>query len=178
MNTVMEITVLFLLAVLIFQDFKSRSVYWYIFPMIFIAGLVLNYIEYRSFFFRQLILSQLFLVIQLILVTIYFSVKNKKLVNITDSQIGLGDILFLLSITPMLTTLNYIFYYISSLFFALLFYGIYALLIRTEKTIPLAGIQAIFLSGLLILLKVSGNISLLKSDILLSGLVNKFSASL
>jgi hypothetical protein len=93
-----------------------------------------------------------FLILQLVLLTVYFSIKGKKLINITVQLFGLGDVLFLFSIAFYLSVLNFLFFYITSLAFILLAWVLVQSFSSSKsKQIPLAGLQAIlfsvFLSG-------------------------------
>jgi hypothetical protein len=87
-----------------------------------------------------------FLALQILLLSVYFSVKNKRLINIFDGLLGLGDILFLLSITVYLSVLNFLFFYIISLILILLTWLIGQIISdKKSKEIPLAGMQAFIL---------------------------------
>jgi hypothetical protein len=170
MKIILELSIVVFLVFIIFQDFKSRAIYWFLCPLVFISALIYTYFEFHFFYLKDLLTSTSFLVLQFLLASIYFSIKNRKLINITNSQIGLGDLLFLLSITPLFSISNYIIFYTASLLFSMLFYFFYLLLDKTNRTIPLAGLQAIILLALLFILKFEGKISLLKSDFLLYSL--------
>ncbi|MBW4890137.1 hypothetical protein KXQ82_10440 [Mucilaginibacter sp. HMF5004] len=86
-----------------------------------------------------------FLILQLLLVSVYFSVKNKRWINITNELLGWGDILLLLSITCYFSILNYIFFYVFSLIAVVCIIIIRALINRRYEQIPLAGLQACIL---------------------------------
>ncbi|MDB5134663.1 MAG: hypothetical protein JWP37_1266 [Mucilaginibacter sp.] len=128
-----------------FQDIRSRSVYWVLFPLL-TGLLILIRIRHQGFFqFWQPALINLgFVIVQLFILTIYFSIKNKKWINVTSQLLGWGDILFLLSIAVYLSVLNFLFFYITSLV------GILALWLtwqvvsaKKNKYIPLAGLQSL-----------------------------------
>jgi membrane protein CcdC involved in cytochrome C biogenesis len=77
--------------------------------------------------------------------------KYKKLVNINDEQIGIGDIAFLITIAFLFSPVNFILFLLLSLTFSLLFVMTSRFILPNKfKTIPLAGLQAVFLLGLLI----------------------------
>jgi len=85
-----------------------------------------------------------FIVLQLLFLTLYFSVRNRKFVNITSGLLGMGDILFLLSTAFYLSTLNFLFFYIVSLIGALLLWlTLQSLSTKKNKYIPLAGFQSL-----------------------------------
>ena len=86
--------------------------------------------------------------LQLLLLTIYFSMKNKKWVNITKDYLGWGDILFLLTVAFFLSPMNYLFFYVGSLLVVLLFTMLALVRNGTRYKIPLAGLQALLFAGL------------------------------
>ena len=162
--------ILFLLGIVAFQDFKTRSVYWFVFPLLFISAVLFNYEEYCSLLVKEFLFNQFFVIFQFALISIYFALKHKKMVNITHSYIGWGDILFLLSIAPLFCLSNYIIFYVFSLLFALIFYYIYFIFSNSPGSIPLAGLQALFLICILLMVKFSGKAAMLQSDFLLQWL--------
>jgi hypothetical protein len=89
----------------------------------------------------------IFLIIQLAVLFLYlgYKKKNKRMLS---NKIGLGDIFFLLISTFFFSPLNFLFYLISSLIFALIVHLLFIkgkLYPQNLTTIPLAGLQAIFL---------------------------------
>lgn len=144
-----RILVLFVLLLIFIQDLKSRSVYWFLFPVLVILFFAISLLQHRSFAEilqpAWMILS--FLAIQLLLVSAYFSIKNRRWINITDELLGWGDILLLLSIAFYLSVLNFLFFYLASLVLSLTSWLIWKLVsARESKQIPLAGFQAIGLA--------------------------------
>lgn len=143
---VSEILILFTLLLIFIQDLRSRAVYWFLFPILVVLLLLTRHIHNDSIaLIRQsTVINITFLLIQLFLVTIYFSFKNKRFVNVVGKMLGLGDVLFLLSIAFYLSTLNFLFFYMSSLIIVLIFWLLWQLLsVKKSKEIPLAGMQAI-----------------------------------
>jgi hypothetical protein len=88
-----------------------------------------------------------FFLVQLILISAYFSIRHRCMINITTNYLGLGDILFLICISAYLSPLNYILFYVISLFAALCV-ALMQFLIQRKAAykIPLAGLQAFFLA--------------------------------
>jgi len=130
-----------------------RSVHWFWFPLLAVALVALRYIE-SSTAFEILISAAIniaFLFAQLLLVTIYFSVKQGRLINITKGLLGWGDILLIVSIAFYLSSINFIFFYIISLVVVLLGWLTYIKFISIiQQQIPLAGLQAILFALVLI----------------------------
>ena len=136
-----------------FQDVKSRSVYWILFPVLTGLLLLLHYTEKnnQSWSWQAAGFNIAFFVAQLVLVTVYFSIRNRKLTNITASLLGSGDVLFILSIAIYLSIFNFLFFYIVSLITVLIFWLIWqSVSPEKNKHIPLAGLQALLFSAFLL----------------------------
>lgn len=141
-----RILVLFILLLIFIQDLKSRSVYWFLFPVLVILFFAISLLQHRSFFeiLQPAWMNLSFLAIQMLLVSVYFSVKNKHWVNITNELLGWGDILLLVSVAFYLSVLNFLFFYLGSLVISLVCWLIWKLVLAKEnKQVPLAGFQAI-----------------------------------
>lgn len=142
-------TVMFL-TIVIFQDFHTRSIAkWLVIalPVLLIFRSVTT-IGVKSFG-TNLALNIGFMIFQLLCISLYFSFRNKKLVNIVDHYLGLGDIVFLFIICALFSPVNFLVYYIASIFFALFSFLIYRILTRKENTtIPLAGLMSVVLVGI------------------------------
>lgn len=138
---------IFLLSVIAYQDYRSRSVGWVFFPLLAGAGFALSYISLHSL--RDTMINSLpnigFIVLQLVLLRLYFYIKDTQTVFI-DNKIGLGDILFLFAVSFFLSPLNFILFYLLSLLFTVLLWLFRTILRRRSKqwSIPLAGIQSLF----------------------------------
>jgi len=131
-----RIAILALLALVFAQDMRSRAVYWLLFPVLTALFIVLTGFSVVA------VINIVFLLVQFLLVSAYFSIKKRRWVNVMKGLLGWGDMLFLLSIAFYLSVLNFIFFYIASLLFVLLFAARY-------KHIPLAGLQALLFAVLL-----------------------------
>lgn len=159
---IIELLILMCLGLICYQDLKFRAVYWIYFPVL--TGLL--------FFLKQddagtaaalkdAAIAIVFFGSQLLLIWIYFSIKNKKPVNMTNGYLGLGDILFLLSVAFYLSPVNYVLFYVGSLIVVLVY--VMAVNLFKQKAnpeIPLAGLQALMLGCLLILSITSPDIKL------------------
>lgn len=144
----LKILVLTLLSIIFIQDFKTRAVYWLVFPILFASLGILHYIMYNAFseIWQPALVNFAFLAFQISLISLYFSIKNKRFVNIVNGLLGLGDILFLLSITAYLSALNFLFFYVISLLLVLLVWSVgQSVSVKKNKEIPLAGMQALIL---------------------------------
>jgi len=149
-----QIIVLLSLAFIFYQDMQYRAVYWICFLVLAILLFGLKY-SLTGFLngLTDVGYSLLFLLIQLFFLWIYLSVKNRGMINITNDYLGWGDILFLIVITFYLSPGNYVLFYIGSLILVL----IYAVLRgysggkKSNKHIPLAGLQAMLLAVLMVM---------------------------
>lgn len=123
---------------IIYQDFKERAISAWTIPVMFLLGLYLAYSNsiWEAWF---LLFNLSFVGVQLLGVSLYFSIKHQQWINVTQNYLGLGDILFFLAITPLFAPLQFCCFFIVSLIFILLGAGVYHLIINKLKTIPLAG---------------------------------------
>lgn len=144
-----------------YQDFKSREVQWFWFPLLLVLALFkIWYLDQFKELFSFL-LNVIMVLLQLLLLTLYFSIKERKLINIADSYLGWGDILFLLNLCFLLSPLNFILFYLVSLLVTITSYLIYNAFVNSSKPIPLAGLQAIVFTIVYIIDLSSPNIDLL-----------------
>ena len=141
-----------LLAILFYEDQKHRAVSWILFPflaLLFIANSI-TAVGLTDTLYNTLY-NFIFLFIQLLLISVYFSIKENKLVIITKDYLGLGDVLFLICIAFFFSPLNFMAFYFGSLFIILVGVLLYTMLKKQFKPqLPLAGLQAIILIGLII----------------------------
>ncbi|HEY8400583.1 MAG TPA: hypothetical protein VIK89_04940, partial [Cytophagaceae bacterium] len=147
MALLLQITAIALLIFIFYQDYKYRAVYWFLFPLLALTFLLynLNMAGWQEVG-NNMLINLGFISTQLALLTLYFSLKYRRLVNISDSLLGLGDILFLLVLGVLFSPLNFIVYYLLSLLIVLLVAVLLRISGRELGKIPLAGIQAILLS--------------------------------
>ncbi|MFN6946684.1 MAG: hypothetical protein ACK4ND_17175 [Cytophagaceae bacterium] len=148
MNLVIQVLILFLLGIILYQDFKYRAVVWIIFPLLALLFMALHLTNSSGeIFIENSLLNVGFLFLQVVMLTMYFSIKAGKVVWIADTYLGWGDICFMLCICMFFPPLNYIIFFIASLLFALPVYAVLkAMYGKKVATVPLAGIQAGFLA--------------------------------
>ncbi len=147
MNTVLITILIALLGVLVFQDFKSREISWFLIPLLIIGFIFLGLqrieiTEMLTYFG----INFMIVVLNLLGVTLMVSLKEKKLTNILKSYLGLGDVLFFLVLTVVFSPFNFIFFYIGSIFITAIIYGVIMLFNQQQKMlIPLAGAMSLLL---------------------------------
>jgi len=135
-----------MLLVIFVQDIKHRAVYWFLFPILMLLFLILQFLQGNKppGMWQPVLVNITFLLIQFAVVSAYFSVKNKKWVNITNGFLGWGDVLFLCSLCFYLSVLNFLFFYITSLVIVLIEWLVWQAVVKQpNKQIPLAGLQAL-----------------------------------
>lgn len=144
--------ILLFLIPIVWEDFKSRQITLLWFIGLFLVLIFLNILDPFIDFWNQLFLNSSFFGLQLILLSAYFSLKNKRLIWIGQIGLGLGDILFLFLLCLYFPFLNYFTFYFISLIWSLLLFGVF-IFFSGKKTVklPLAGLQALLFIILLII---------------------------
>ncbi len=138
-----------ILLLLFIQDAKSREVHWLLFPLLAIAFMWMRFVSggLPIAYFEGVLENNIFLALQGILLLCYFSLKNRRWTNITVELLGLGDILFLVSVTFCFSVVSYIVFYVLSLFLVMLIWLVWQALQKEKHgKIPLAGLQALLLA--------------------------------
>lgn len=138
---------IFLLSLIAYEDFKHRAISWYLLPVLGIVFLAASFRQFPlSEIATEFFINFSFVAAQLLLLTVYFSIKERKPVNIIKKHIGMGDILFFIALCAAFSPVNFLVFYVSGLAVTLLGAGIYHLLSRKSiMEIPLAGGFAVLL---------------------------------
>lgn len=138
----LKILFLGVLACLVYQDFKERKVTAYLFLILAVFGGYIHFTtQYIEIYILNLLLNFSGLLILVFILMIYTKLILKKKFN---EAIGLGDILFFLVLAVSFPTATFLVVFSSSLIFSLSFF----LLLKPkfkDKTVPLAGLQALFI---------------------------------
>ncbi len=139
------------LGAIVYQDFKFRAIGlgWLILLCLLIVIRTANILE-GSLTAAYSLANSTFVIIQVIFITVFYSLKNKRFINIGAAYLGWGDVLFFIAISPLFSPVNYVLFYVVSLTLTLcLFVGI-QVYTRQPQLIPLAGCVAACLMTLLI----------------------------
>lgn len=129
-----------------YEDFKYRMVHMLSFGSLLFFKSTLCYIEPFSFSFFDFSIILLFILVQIIFLTIYFSIKSKRFENIFDKYFGIGDLVFFCITSLFFSIYEYMLFFVFTLLITVLFVLIIRLIKKTkEKNIPLAGAQALML---------------------------------
>jgi len=135
-----------ILGILSYQDFKSRRISLLLLIALFMLFFGMAYQVEGSLnaVIRNFAFNAGFVLIQFILVKIYFSLRNKRIEALLDTYIGKGDLLFFIVCCLAFSVTWFIPFYIGSLLLALIA-TIISNLFRKVKTleIPLAGVMSL-----------------------------------
>jgi len=135
-----------LLCVIIYQDFRYRSL-----SISALAGglvvatassLMLNGWKQALTFAG---INILLIVVQLMGITIYFSIKKRKITNIINTYFGAGDLWFYTVVAFCFSPLNFVIFNLVSCIIILIIYAIARCATGYNSTIPFAGWMAIML---------------------------------
>ena len=141
-----KIGLVLVLAIMAWQDFKERQIWWFLAPLFAILGTYLFYINSSSLqHYTAALLANSGLVL-LVLLLLYGYVKLALKINFLREAFGLGDVLCLIAFAVSLPTLSFLHFFVSALFFSFLLNGILKLFFQNQpKTVPLAGTMSLFL---------------------------------
>lgn len=152
MQYVVDTCLLLLLAVVLFQDLKQRQISWFLIPLLLVSFVAQGLFRIPANELMQYTMFNMgFIVVQLFVLTAYISIKNKRLVNIINTYLGIGDVLFIATVAASFSPLNFIVFYIAALLFTLLVFVVVKLLTKNlSKEIPLAGAMAAAMIALIL----------------------------
>ncbi|HYE53569.1 MAG TPA: hypothetical protein VD996_01955 [Chitinophagaceae bacterium] len=158
----MQWTILFitsLIAALIFlQDVKDRAVTWFYFPVLAIMGIAAGLADSTPApaLLTNTLVNMGFLMLQFALLTAYYSIRTGSWQLIIGKKLGWGDVLFLAAASCYFSPMNFLLFYCFSLFFTLTIHLTLRLTVwkNTPATVPLAGLQSLFLVIFLVACKV------------------------
>ncbi|WP_163408511.1 general secretion pathway protein [Flavobacterium ajazii] len=127
-------------ALVLYQDFKSRLVYWFLYPIMGVLAFTIQLgnvpleIAFTNFGFNLL-----FVILILAVSAAYIKFRNLELKN----TIGLGDVLFFIFIAGAFSIVSFLVLFVFSLVFSLMLH----LVLNNRKkqaTVPLAGYMSLF----------------------------------
>jgi hypothetical protein len=146
MNAFGNIAAILVLICMIIQDFRSRTISAWLLPAIVVCLIIppLATQEFRNLIFPNFIYNVILLSAQFVLLWIIISFRNRKWINIINTQIGIGDVLLLLCLTPFFSPLNYFVLFTVAIVFSL----IVAILMKATSNkateyIPFAGLFSV-----------------------------------
>lgn len=153
-----KLVLVFVLFLILSQDYKERKVYWFLYPIVGLLAFTLHY--YQKGLELTLVNSRLnlFFTSLLLLVAYCYNLVKLKL-HFLKEVFGLGDVLFFVFISFSFSTLSFLILFVFSLVFSLLLHQLFKKK-NIDKSIPLAGYMSLFF-GIVYLLSFVINISFL-----------------
>ena len=147
MQFIVLLILISLLAVVVFQDFKSRAISWVLIPLLFIGFIAYGILTIEVGELITFFGINLYIVFSSLLgATLIISIKNRKLTNIINTYLGLGDVLFFVVLTTVFSPINFILFFIGSIFITGIIYGVFSLFNRKQVVLtPLAGAMSLLL---------------------------------
>lgn len=143
----LEILFIIILGILFYQDIKERKVSIWILILGLISGGMLHFMTQPNIVFLSNIgINFIFIGLVFGLLWSYAKLKMKKQIF---EVFGKGDLLFFILLVVSLPILSFLMVFIFSILFALIVFLILKSRLK-EDTVPLAGLQSLFL-GLVLL---------------------------
>lgn len=141
--TITNIILIILLVGISYQDIRSRQIHIFLLSILLLITITLNYLT-NGLSYIDTIKIIGFVLINIIGLFVYYSVKSRRLINPIDKFLGFGDIIFLIAVSPLFTLNKFILFFVTGLLFSLFIH----LIIKNfseNKTIPLAGYLSVYL---------------------------------
>lgn len=142
---ILRVVIIIILGLIFWQDQKERMVYWFLYPLVGIIGFLIqiNFLVQEMIVINSII--NLILIITIITVLYIYSnfILKKKLIG---ESIGIGDILFFISLCFCFSIVSFLILFVFSLIFSLIFHFFK----RKDnlETVPLAGYMSIFFAAI------------------------------
>jgi hypothetical protein len=145
------------------QDVHERAISWYLFPLLFLLGFSTALFAGKKIelIILDLLTNWAIILAQLLILSAYFYLKKKGSERSLIRYLGIGDILFLVSVSTYFSPLYFLIFYILGLVFSLLthvFFQKLKIYPNNNNTVPLAGFLAVFLSIFIGVNSLTGNI--------------------
>ncbi|PQJ80291.1 prepilin peptidase [Polaribacter porphyrae] len=152
-----EIIFIVVLLFLFYQDIKERKVVIWALVLSLIFGSFINYLNQQPIvFISNIFINATFIAFIFGILGLYAKFKMKQ--RIFD-VFGMGDLGFFMVLAVSLPTLSFLMVFIFSTFFALLVFLIFKYRFQ-PKTVPLAGLQSLFLALVLLANKFSSTLNI------------------
>jgi len=148
MYYLIQLLIVLILIYISYEDLTSRKLDVRVAGFLFILSLSYHY--FFIGYWISFLLNMLFIGILVVGLFFYFSIKGEEMSEIFKLKIGIGDILFMIAVSPLFYNQQYILYIISGMIFCILQHAIIQL-IKKEKDIPMAGYLSNYLIILLLL---------------------------
>ena len=137
----LKIVCLFCLSAIIAQDFKERKVYTWLLFMVGLCMPLFYYLETNTLdYFINIGIN---LGILLLIVGILFFYSKLRFKQHLGAVLGLGDLLFFITIAISFPMATFLVLFSCSLFFSLVVF-LFLTPVFKDKNVPLAGLQSLF----------------------------------
>lgn len=133
-----------------YEDFRYRAITWFVFPLA-ATVIIADNIYSETMVLVDIFLNVFYIAVQLIIITVYLSIKNKRFVRIWTGYLGAGDILFFLILCLFFSPVNFVLFYLGSLVITVIVVVVMRKFHSSFSLIPLAGIQSALLAILIII---------------------------
>jgi len=156
MQIIISILILTLCILIFIQDLKTRVVIWVFFPILFVLllGLSLMQFSVKDVFINKILFNTLLLIITASGMVLYFSLKGKSFKTVKSEMIGLGDVLFLLAITPFFDPFSFCFFIVFGSLISIIGNLVFDYFNKEKSpNIPFAGNLALILSIMIFLIE-------------------------
>lgn len=118
--------------IILYQDYKDRLVYWFLFPTVGAIGGILFYKNViPELFLSAFIINICFVTSMVFIVFLYAKFKLKS--NLLNA-IGLGDLLLFFAMTASFSSISFITLFVSSLIFSLVLHVFVCSLTQSKLT--------------------------------------------
>lgn len=168
MDTILNISLFVLLGIAFLQDKQSRSIHVGVFIALGVVTAVLFHLRApqasEGVEWNIVLMNIAFVVMVILGLILYISIKENRLVNIFKAHFGIGDLVFFIAVTPLFSNRNFILFFITGIVFS----GALHWMVqrqRSGETIPLAGYLSIYLIALKII-DLSAHEALFYTDII------------
>jgi len=127
-------------AIVLYQDFKDRLVYWFLYPIIgVLAFLIQLYNVPTTIAFFNLGVNLLFIALILGISFLYTRFRNLNFAN----AIGIGDILFFVFVSGTFSIVSFFILFVFALLFSIILQQVLTNK-KKDQTVPLAGYMSLF----------------------------------
>lgn len=136
----LKLILLIVFALVLYQDFKSRLVYWFLYPIIGILAFTIQLHNLPlSIVLTNLGGNLIFVVLILAVSMMYVRFRKLDFKN----TIGIGDVLFFLFIASTFSIVSFLVLFVFSLLFSLILHLVLSNK-KEQSTVPLAGYMSLF----------------------------------
>lgn len=136
----LKLLLIFVFAIILYQDFKNRLVYWFLYPVVGILAFAIQlYNVPTTIAFFNLGGNLLFVSLILGVSFLYARFRNINFKN----TIGIGDVLFFIFISGTFSVVSFLVLFVFALVFSLLLHLVLSAK-KQNQTVPLAGYMSLF----------------------------------